>query len=162
MKSHRRATATSALVLGLVFIAGLLVGRAWDAWSDDDQAFAAETTGDTRDGEGRDEARGDRERTPMYERVGISDAQRVTIDSIVVEHRNRLRVLQDSLRSRRQLARDEYEEEWGRLVTSARDAIKAVMTEAQQIEYDSLLTARDDARRERRAQRDDDDEGREE
>lgn len=163
MKTHRRATATSAVVLGLVFVTGVLVGRAWDAWSEDDVAVAAEPAAGTGEGE-REGGEGRRNSPPMYERVaGMTDAQLATIDSIVVEHRNRLRVLQDSLRSRRKDARADYEAQWGELVSSARGAIKSVMTEAQRMEYDSLLTARDEARRERRAQRDgddDEDEGR--
>lgn len=152
MKTHRRATVTSALVLAVVFTSGTLVGRAWD-----DQEARAAITGVEEDGTGQDTGTdGDRRarRTPMYERVGISDAQRVAIDSIVVHYRSGVRTLQRE-------AREEYETGYRVLVDSAREAIKAVMTDEQRIEYDALLRSSDERRRERKSERDDD-EGREE
>lgn len=141
MKTHRRATVTSAVVLAVVFTTGTLVGRAWG----DQEARASATAVETERGE--EEAADGRERrgrrTPMYEQVGITDVQRVAIDSIVVHYRSGVRALQRESRER-------YEAHYRTLVDSAREAIKSVMTDAQRIEYDALLRASDERRRERR------------
>lgn len=152
MRTHRRATVTSALVLALVFTTGTLVGRAWGDQKERASAVAAETG----DGEGGGTADGERtgRRSPMYEQVGINDAQRVTIDSIVVHYRTGVRTLQRQ-------SREAYEADYRILVDSAREAIKSVMTDHQRIEYDSLLRASDERRRQRSSEREEDDDGRE-
>lgn len=151
MKTHRRATVTSALVLVLVFFTGTLVGRAWGDQEDRATAMAADREGGSDDGDGRRTGRGDRQH--MYEQVGISDAQRVAMDSIVVHYRGLVGALQRE-------SREAYEAEYRVLVDSAREAIKGVMTDEQRIEYDSLLQAADERRRQRRSEREEDDDGR--
>jgi len=136
MKTHARATITSAVVLAAVFFAGTLVGRAWDREADEAVAVAQDTVSkETPEQETR--------RSPMYERVGLSDAQRVAIDSIVVHYRSEVRELQRA-------SREAYERDYMVLVDAVRDAIKGVMTEVQKVQYDSLLTASDERRRSRR------------
>lgn len=149
LKTHRRATVTSALVLVLVFSAGTLVGRAWG--DRDDRATALAAEGEVRDGDGSREREDRGRRTPMYEQVGITDAQRVAIDSIVVHYRS-------GVRSFQQESREAYEAGYRALVDSTREAIKGVMNARQRIEYDSLLRASDERRRERNSRRDGDDE----
>jgi len=139
MKTHARATFTSAVVLAAVFFAGALVGRAWDRDAEAaDVAVRDSVSGETTDREQR--------RTPMYEQVGLSDAQRVVIDSIVVHYRSDVRELQRS-------SREAYEREYMVRVEAVREAIKEVMTPAQRAAYDSLLTASDRRREERRQER---------
>jgi len=150
MKTHRRATITTALVLAVVFTAGTLVGRAWSDHTDRDLAVAAEPEGGDAGGS---DGRGSRERRmPMYEQVGIDDVQRVAIDSIVVHYRTGVRTLQEE-------ARGAYEARYKVLVDSAREAIKSVMTPEQTIEYDSLLQASDERWRERKIEREEGEDG---
>lgn len=140
MKTHARATITSAAVLAAVFFAGTLVGRAWDREAGAAGPVAQDTVSEeTPDQETR--------RSPMYERVGLSDAQRVAVDSIVVHYRSEVRELQRA-------SREAYERDYMVLVDAVRDAIKGVMTEVQQLQYDSLLTASDERRKNRREGRD--------
>lgn len=136
MKTHRRATATSAVVLILVFVSGALVGGAVNSRTGGVSSLSAEPSAETEAASRR------QPRPPMYEQVGISDAQRVSIDSIVVDTRNRYR---------EQRAR--YEVQYLALRDSAREAIKGVMTEDQRDRYDSLLQASDDRRAARQAAR---------
>lgn len=139
MKTHARATATSALVLVAVFAAGTLVGRAWHQGSVGEAASVGETAQEEGGGE---EGR----RTPMYERVGLSDAQRVLVDSIVVHYRSDVRELQRE-------SRESYDQQYMALVEAVRGAIKGVMTAQQRTQYDSILAASDERRRTRRQER---------
>ena len=139
MAGRGRVTATSAAILALMFVTGVLVGRAWDVGSA--EAQAAETTTEASEGEERGE------RTPMYEQVGITDGQRVVIDSLVVHYRRDMRTLQRDSRTL-------YDQQSDALADEVRAAIKAVMTPEQVAEYDVLLEASDERRRARRAERD--------
>lgn len=139
MKTHARATATSALVLVAVFAAGTLVGRAWDRGSVVEAAPAGEAAQETGGGE-------EQRRTPMYERVGLSDAQRVQVDSIVVHYRGDVRELQRA-------SREAYDQQYMALVEAVRESIKGVMDAEQRAQYDSMLAASDERRRARREER---------
>ncbi|HSM03500.1 MAG TPA: hypothetical protein VK858_02715 [Longimicrobiales bacterium] len=132
MKSHSQATFTTALVLVVVFGSGALVGAAVDGLrgGEDPEEQVRE------DGEGEQERR----RTPMYEQVGISDEQRVVIDSIMVANRTKVRA-----------ERAEYDSAYRAIVEETRAAILSVMNPEQQVQYDSLL-AESDARRAAREQ----------
>ena len=88
-----------------------------------------------------DEAERER-RVPMYEQVGPSERQMVAIDSIVDEHRARMKALHAEFRSA-------YNPRYQDLVHETREAIKGVFTEEQAMEYDSLLAAWDQGRAER-------------
>jgi hypothetical protein len=99
----------------------------------------------------------------MYEQVGLTDAQRVEIDSIVVHYRSDLRELQAHYRELYDAQRVEYDERRGVLIDSVRQAIKFVMGPEQRAQYDSLLAASDErqrARREERERAEGNDEGR--
>jgi Spy/CpxP family protein refolding chaperone len=160
MKTRARAAATSLGVLALVFVSGTLVGRAWDERSAD--ARPAEEVQDTSQDAGVED-REARRRTPMYEQVGLTDAQRVEIDSIVVHYRSDLRELQAHYRELYDAQRVEYGERRGILIDSVRQAIKSVMGPEQRAQYDSLLAASDErqrARREERERAEGNDEGR--
>lgn len=143
MKTHARATVTSVLVLGLVFVSGTLVGRAWDQRSERAEVAQADDPerpeGAEREEE-RDEGGDERRRTPMYERVGLNESQLVTVDSIVVDHRTRWREVHRE-------HRDAYDKAYWNYVSELRAAIMAVMTQDQRAQYDSLLTANDERRR---------------
>jgi Spy/CpxP family protein refolding chaperone len=141
MRTHRSATATSALVLALVFCSGAVVGGAFSSRMGTADAMAAEAR-DPDTGERRSERR-----TPMYEQVGITDAQRVSIDSIMVDARNRHRAIQTE-------HREAYEVQYRALLDSVRETIKGVMTDDQRVEYDALLRASDERRAARREERD--------
>lgn len=140
MKTHARATLTSAVVLAAVFVSGTMVGRAWD------RGTGAEPTAaepDTASAEAQAPAQ---RRPPMYEQVGLTDGQRVLVDSIVVHYRRDVRELQRT-------SRESYDQEYMFLVDAVREAIKGVMTSDQRAQYDSLLTASDERRRARREER---------
>lgn len=139
MKTHARATATSALVLVAVFAAGTLVGRAWDRETGGEAASVSETAQQEDQGE-------ERRRTRMYERVGLSDAQLVMVDSIVVHYRSDVRELQRE-------SREAYDRQYMALVEAVRESIKGVMTADQRMQYDSILAAFDERRRARRQER---------
>jgi len=143
MKSHSQATLTTALVLVVVFVSGALVGAAVDGLRGD-EAMAAEQE------ERRDEGESER-RTPMYEQVGITDQQRVVIDSIMVANRTRVR-------AERAAYREVYDSAYRVIVEETRAAILAVMNPEQRVQYDSLL-AESDARRAAR-EREEEEEGR--
>ena len=128
MKTHSQATLTSVFVLVVVFGSGLLVGAAFDGIGSSE---AAETTEPQASMNPQPEAR----RTPMYEQVGITDDQRVVIDSIVVANRTRVRA-----------NRAAYDSAYRALVVETRAAIKTVMGPEQRARYDSIL-AENDARR---------------
>ena len=126
MKSHSQATLTTVLVLAVVFGSGALVGAAVDGLRG----------GEAPEEQAREEEReSDRRRTPMYEQVGISDEQRVVIDSIMVANRTRVRA-----------ERAEYDAAYRAIVEEPRAAILSVMNPEQRVQYDSLL-AESDARR---------------
>lgn len=150
MTGRGRTTASTLAILGIVFVSGITVGRAWDLRAA--EAGTVEATEAAAPEETREEGER-RRREPMYERVGISDAQRVVIDSLVVHYRN-------GMRSHQREARAAYEEGQDALVRATREAIMSVMTLEQADEYRALLEASDERRRERRAEREREDEER--
>jgi Spy/CpxP family protein refolding chaperone len=132
MERSARTRMTTAVVLAVVFAAGLLVGMAVDRTP----IVPGEQVADTA----RREDRG--RRTRMYEQVGPSEAQKTQIDSIVGQYRGDLRVLQRELR-------DAYDQRYQALIQQTRDAIKGVLTPEQAAQYDSLVAAYEKRRAER-------------
>ena len=132
MKSHSQATFTTVLVLAVVFGSGAVVGAAVDGLRGGEAPEVQ--TGE----EGQQETEG--RRPPMYEQVGITDQQRVVIDSIVVANRTRVRA-----------ERAAYDAAYRAIVEETRAAILSVMNPEQRVQYDSLL-AESDARRAAREQ----------
>ena len=68
----------------------------------------------------------------IFDQVDLSDRQKTTIDSIVVFHRERMRVLNDEFR-------EAYYPRFYGLIDETRALIKDEMTEEQAARYDSLL-----------------------
>ena len=132
MERNARTRLVTALVLAVVFTTGALLGVAMD------RSLEAVPTEDTEEVEGKERER----RTPMYEQVGPSEVQMVAIDSIVDEHRARMKVLHDEFRSA-------YNPRYQALIEETRQAIKGVFTPQQAEEYDSLLAEWDRRRAER-------------
>jgi cell division septation protein DedD len=132
MEKNARTRVVAALVLAVVFASGALLGLAIDRSQD---AERAERVEEADEGERR-------RRVPMYEQVGPSESQMVSIDSIVEEHRARMSSLHAEFRSA-------YNPRYQALLEETREAIKGVFTPEQAMAYDSLLTARDRRRAER-------------
>lgn len=135
MASPARIKIMTALVLLVVFGAGLAVGMVVDRTAV--AAVAPEGTVSTVEEEEP------QRRTPMYEQVGPSDEQMVLIDSIVKEYRAEMKSL-------RETSRAAWEAEERALVHSTREAIKGVFTPEQAARYDSLVVEYDRQRAERR------------
>jgi hypothetical protein len=135
VKTRSQATLTTGLVLAVVFGSGLLVGAAFDgAWSSEADAAVEPEDAVKQPTEER--------RTPMYEQVGVTDDQRVVIDSIVVANRTRVRA-----------NRAAYDSTYRVIVEETRAAIKDVMEPEQRDRYDSLLAENDARRAAREAER---------
>ena len=124
MKTHSQATWTSVLVLAVVFGSGLLVGAAVDGVGSKAASAAEPEEAEARSTE--------TSRPRMYEQVGITEAQRVVMDSIVVANRTLLRA-----------DRAELDAVYRDLVLETREAIKAGKDEDQRTGYDVLLAGRD-------------------
>ena len=132
MEKNARTRLVTALVLAVVFASGALLGLAVDRSL---AADPAEKVEEADEGERR-------HRVPMYEQVGPSESQRVSIDSIVGEHRARMKSLHAEFRSA-------YNPRYEALLEETREAIKGVFTPEQALAYDSLLAERDRRRAER-------------
>lgn len=141
MSDRSRANLLTSVVLAVVFASGALVGLAVD------QRLGATPPEAAAESDGREEGSEGR-RTPMYEQVGLTDAQRVRVDSIVVHHRSAMRRLQEEFNAA-------YDPRYREIIDSTRAAILAVMDSDQQARYQSLIDDFDARRRERReAERD--------
>ena len=146
MEPSKHTRLVTAFLLVLVFGTGVVVGVAVDRGvrtnpsSEDESGQMADARGDDRDDDRRERRR------PMYERVGeLSESQERSIDSIVKHHRESMRALQEEFEA-------EYDPRYRAIIDSTRGAIMAVMTPEQAQRYDSLLTAWDRRRDERRRQ----------
>jgi Spy/CpxP family protein refolding chaperone len=132
MEKNARTRVVAALVLAVVFASGALLGLAVDRSLESESAERVE---EADEGERR-------RRVPMYEQVGPSESQMISIDSIVEEHRARMSSLHAEFRSA-------YNPRYQALLEETREAIKGVFTPEQAMAYDSLLKARDRRRAER-------------
>ncbi len=139
MAGTMRTKVVSAGVLLAVFVAGALVGAAFDRTLGAAPAETGERippVADARsdeDGERRERRRG------MWERVDPTEDQRVVIDSILRHHRARMGELRDDFESR-------YNPRYWAIVDSTRNGIRAVFNEDQRIRYDSMTAAFDERR----------------
>lgn len=146
-----RARLATLAILGVVFGAGLVVGVAVDR----QVVSAADAPPSTRPAENdreRDRDRGDREgrddrddrddgderrrRTPMIERVGLSETQKQEVDSIFRSWGGRMSDLHK-----------EYRSHYWEVVDSTRAAMRRVLTPEQAAAYDSLVAESDRRRR---------------
>jgi hypothetical protein len=156
-----RARLTTALVLILVMGAGAVLGVAIDRQLVG-RALAGEvgtTSGSRSGGDPRSRGFDSRYRDPgrapaqmgdsaqrrplIVEQVGLSDLQRVQIDSILRFYRNEMRALHDEFDQA-------YSTRYREITQATRDAIKGILTDEQRFAYDSLLVAWDRRREERR------------
>ena len=138
MEHGSRTRLVTAIMLAVVFGSGLLLGLAAD--SNLGATPAEVVADDSNRGEGRDGER--RRRTPMWEQVGPSADQELSIDSIVKEHRTRMDGLHDEFRSA-------YNPRYQALITGTREAIMGVFSSEQAAEYQLLLDDYDQRRAER-------------
>ena len=83
-------------------------------------------------------------RTALYEQVGPDEHQKAPIDSIVVDYRERLKVLREE-------STNAYEKQFRALVEATRESIKDVFTVEQAARYDSLVAEYDRTREKERA-----------
>ena len=132
-----RTLLTTALVLTVVFASGLMLGLALDRSLVATPAHVARSEEDAPD----------ERRTPMYEQVGPSEAQKIVIDSIVQEYRTAMKALHAEFRAA-------YDPRYRALVDETRGAIKGVLTPEQAHAYDSLAAERDRQRAERGSRED--------
>jgi hypothetical protein len=146
MEQSSRTRLVTALVIVVVFGAGVLLGLAADS---NLRADPAEIVTESRDDErGAEESRGGR--TLTYLRVEPNESQLTLIDSIVVEHRARTNALDEALRAK-------YRSDFRVILLETREAIKEVLTPEQAAEYQRLLDERDARDAAERANRDEKD-----
>lgn len=136
MEHGSRTRLMTAMIIAVVFVAGLLVGLAADGTLDAQPPEAVVEVTESAEPEEP------RRRTPMYEQVGPSEAQMAQIEAIVSEHRARMDALHDEFRSA-------YNPRYRAVVEESREAILAVMTPEQADEYQVLLDDYDRRRAER-------------
>ena len=157
LERSTRARITTALVLFLVLAAGIVLGVALDR-----RLEARDVIGeDLRRPRGRPDMEGrsrgfdprsrdssqfhnpyqpgessQRRSSLIVEQVGLSEAQKEQVDSIVVYYRAQMRSLHDEF--------DEaYMTRYREIMQMTRDEIKAILTAEQRMAYDSLLVERD-------------------
>ena len=114
----------AAVALVFLFGSGVVVGLAWD------ETASASTPEEARTGErsGRSE-RGERTRRPMIiDRVGLSDVQKATIDSLYYFHGQRLSDLNTEFRPR-----------FYAVMSDSREEMRQVLTDDQRATYDALV-----------------------
>lgn len=151
MENRQRTRFVSALILAVVFGAGVVVGMAFDRTAT--AAPAAETAEGTDEKEQSD--REDRDRRSLYERVGeLSEEQSTRIDSVVEE----FRAAGAAMREEQELEAEPWRERWSArfdsLVQATRADIRAIMTAEQAERYDSLIADYEKRREEHRSERD--------
>lgn len=156
MEPGTRTRLATVLILFLVLVTGSVLGVAVDR-----SLGARPVPGAAREGgssepagaeDGRTEAReGDQapsRRRLIVEEVGLTEAQKSQVDSIVAHYRQQMRELQDELQADLQAA---YMPRYRGLLAETREEIKGVLNPGQRLMYDSLLVEHDRRREERRA-----------
>ena len=129
-----KAKMVAATALFLLFGSGVVVGRAWDQTAGAVTPDEVRTRRASEEGEGR--------RRMIVDNVGLSVVQKVSVDSLVVFHRQRMSALDGEFRPRYRAVIDDLREE-----------IKQVLTDEQRVMYDVLLTEHDAERATRRRNR---------
>lgn len=129
-----RARLFALVILVVVFGAGFAVGVAVDrqvaAASDAPPSAASSRSG------GEDHGDEPRQRRPLVERVGLSEEQRVQVDSIFHRFGGQMAELQK-----------EYRDQYWSIVDRTRGAMRSILTPEQAAIYDSLLAENDRRRR---------------
>jgi len=151
-ESVQRTRLASVAILGLVLVAGFLLGMLWDRRlaAAPAPAVAAQETKEDDDGDRR-------RRMSFYQvRPPLSEAQLAQAEAITARRRQAARDLFeepsiDSLYRAMKVAEDEfegaYDPRFRALVDSSRVAIKQLMTPEQATNYDSILAEGDRRRR---------------
>ncbi len=139
MKGILRTRLVTALVLVLVFGAGVVSGLAFDRGVE---------ANDRRPDRGSDV-----HRTPIYMKVNPTARQQAQIDSILREHRAAWKALHDEFRKAVDQFHKTYDPRYEALVKKTRAGIDSVLTTEQAAKYDSLLAAYDRRRSERGSSR---------
>jgi Spy/CpxP family protein refolding chaperone len=159
MEPGTRTRLTTILILFLVLVTGSVLGIAVDR-----QLEARAASGEARwrwSGEGRSgESRGGEERQGeepsrrgrlIVEQVGLTEAQKIQVDSIVAHYRREMRNLQEELQADLQTA---YMPRYRDLLEETRVEIGKLLTPEQRTVYDSLLVEHDQRREQQRRDRD--------
>lgn len=130
------------LIFGAVFASGILIGAALDR---------TERGGDRVPEETPEQEGGERGPRPrIVDQVGLSEAQKFLVDSIVDAGGTELRARQDHYE-------EEYRRERREVVAQIREDIISVLTPEQGQQYRELLAARDSARAESRRRQESED-----
>ena len=151
IESFQRTRLATVAILGLVLVAGFLLGMLWDRRLAADPAPVAVVQQEQRDD-------GDRGRRMSFYKVQppLSEAQLAQAEAITARRRQAARDLFeepsiDSLYDDMKRAEDEFEAVYDprlrALVDSSRAAIKQLMTPEQATNYDSILAEGDRRRR---------------
>jgi hypothetical protein len=131
MRQDLRVRLTAALVLGLVFVAGFVVGLAVERPVPADSRLQGSTPAPAAAVQST--ARTDHDR--VMKRIDLTKEQRITIDSLLGYYQERMAEFQK-----------EYGPRYWAIVDSSRSVIKEVLTEEQAVLYDSLLVENDKRR----------------
>ena len=142
MEHVSRTRLLTALVLGVVFGAGVLLGLAADSSL---RAETAEVVAEETSGEAEPERR---RRAPIYAQVDPTTDQQARIEAIISEHRERTNALDKDVGA---TLRRGFRE----ILFETREAIKGVFTPEQAAEYQGLLDEYDARRAAERESRDD-------
>jgi hypothetical protein len=143
MKLERSAKArvTTAFVLLLVLATGVTLGvvlerqlEARSLSSEDVRGREGGRTLPDRDRRPGDWSRDSSSRRPtlLVEQVGLSEAQKERVDSIVGYYRGHMRMLHEEFDAA-------YMSRYSEILEATRDAIRAVLDDGQRVAYDSLL-----------------------
>ena len=151
MEAFQRTRLLTVVVLAVVFGSGALLGKTWDSLrSGPEEVVVTDQVSGDEQAE-RQEGEERPRRRNMYEQVGqLSAAQRAQIDSVVGAHGFELRGAYREFRRQDDELREDYNEAARAIFLRTREGIKQVMTPAQAMVYDSLLTDFDRRREERR------------
>jgi hypothetical protein len=141
LERDARTRLTTAVVLLLVLAAGVVLGVALERQLEAKAVSgeAARDRGEERTSPERDRRPGDRARDAsprraslLVEQVGLSEEQKEKVDSIVGYYRGQMRVLHEEFNAI-------YMSRYTEILETTRNAIRAVLDDAQRVAYDSLL-----------------------
>lgn len=136
MERESRTRLMTAMLLVVVFSAGLLLGLAADSSTlsaESPEVVAVGVAADTTTAEVSPRRRN------MYQQVSPNEEQLALIETIMTEHRARTTALDAEMRTQSSAG-------FAVIVRETREAIKSVLTSEQAVEYQDLLD-RYDARR---------------
>ena len=140
MERGSRTKLVTAVVLALVFAAGLLVGYAADGAGGVEAAVVPTEGSDST-------VTPPPHRRPVYEQLHPTPEQTERIDSILLDHRQEMVAIHDELKT----ARDTYQTKYDALIQDTREAIAGVFPPEEAARYRVLLAEFDKAREQERA-----------